>query len=77
MTFRAICNDCLRAPTYETKAEQKAAHEEDVFCMCGGQLCACDFCLGTLELLEKGDFAACDGRLSGPISSWTAEGGAA
>lgn len=75
MTFRALCNDCLRAPSYETEAEQMAAHGEDVFCQCGGQLCACDFCLATLALLETGERGALNGRLQGPIVDWSAEGG--
>jgi len=68
-TYRALCQDCLRGPTFPTEDAQQAAHMEDVMCECGGQLCACGSCLDTLAELEAGICLLFKGQ------PWTAEGG--
>lgn len=74
-TYRALCQDCLRAPKFDTEAEQVLAHIETTLCTCGGQLCACPSCLETIAALEEGRFD--DAGLTVRITEWSAEGGAA
>lgn len=76
MTFKTLCNDCLRVHLHKTEEECQAAHEEKIMCECGGQLCRCDFCLGVIEDLESGERGTLNGRTCN-IATWTPEGGAA
>lgn len=74
-TLRALCQDCLRAPTFETDADLQKAHEEITRCVCGGQLCGCDFCLEVLADLESGKREGISGIEGGPVGDWTASDG--
>jgi len=74
-SLRALCQDCLRVVTYQNKEELLAAHNEEVFCQCSGQLCACGGCTDDIALLENGEFNAFDSLLSGVVK-WDAETGA-
>lgn len=74
-SLRALCQDCLRAPTFSSIAELDAAHQEQLTCPCGGAYCACGSCLQTLEALEAGKRSAKECGLQHDITDWTAEGG--
>lgn len=74
-TYRALCQGCLRAPTFATTEEQAKAHSEEIMCVCGEQLCACGWCLDTIKRLEAGERGAFDSDLTCAVTEWTAEEG--
>lgn len=74
MTYKALCNSCLRVVTFKTQQGFAAAHANEVSCVCGGDLCGCDGCAAVARDLESGNFAPEGVKVR--MESWTAEGGA-
>lgn len=75
MTYQALCQDCLRAPIFDTNEELQQAHDGKVLCTCGGDLCACPQCLETLDDLKDGNYEGRDLKLITKVKSWSAHGG--
>lgn len=77
MSLRALCQDCLRAPTFSTIAEHDAAHHGQFACPCGGEYCACHSCLEVIAGLEAGhrSKSKLPGLTEDVPSDWTAEDG--
>lgn len=69
MTYKALCQDCLRAVAFKT---ERAFNE--VSCICGGYLCGCAGCMTVLGELEGGNLSPAG--LKCAMESWSAEGGA-
>ncbi|MCZ4263008.1 hypothetical protein O4G76_19460 [Limimaricola sp. G21655-S1] len=67
-----LCQDCLRVLPFTA-----ARHNEDEFCVCGGQLCGCDVCNKEASLLLSGvrDVSLFNFRVAVDLSRWTAEQG--
>lgn len=46
--YAALCQDCARPHMFDTERMQLAAHQGETVCRavgCGGELCACLFCI--------------------------------
>jgi hypothetical protein len=53
--YLALCQDCLHVASYRTPELQLSAHNEELTCSaCGGQLCACDWCVEDAKRLLAG-----------------------
>lgn len=74
MTYKALCNSCLRVVTFKTQQGFAAAHANEVACVCGGDLCGCAGCTAVARDLESGNLAPEGVKVR--MESWTAEGGA-
>lgn len=74
MTYKVLCNSCLRVVTFKTQQGFAAAHANEVSCVCGGDLCGCAGCAAVARDLESGNLAPEGVKVR--MESWTAEGGA-
>lgn len=72
---QALCQDCLRAPAFPNEQQQLKAHQGEVLCQCGGDLCACSDCLYIIQELVAGKRGHVGGVTS-PVVEWSAHGGA-
>lgn len=76
---QALCNDCLRAPSFPDGPSLYRAHVGETPCVCGSvELCACDSCIASLRQLQAGVRGeGVTGMKRGAfIESWSAEDGA-
>lgn len=59
MTVITLCQDCLaEVPLASTanliEADKNGGPHGNALCKCGGDVCSCDECMETLELLHAG-----------------------
>ncbi|MDX5979614.1 hypothetical protein [Vreelandella alkaliphila] len=73
--YQALCQDCLRAPVFSSELDQKKAHQGEILCQCGGDLCACSDCLHIIQELVAGKRGYV-GSVTSPVAEWSAHGGA-